>query len=99
MKEYPKPELLESDSDEMKEVFAWLEAENISFWRPSHYQLKVAHINFYPDKGTIHIDGAPRANQQRGFKEFQEMILKYESSKLNSLRIDDRTINSHSGER
>lgn len=99
MKEYPKPELFESDSDVMKEVFAWLETENIPFWRPSRYQLKVAHINFYPDKGTIHIDGTPRANQQRGFKEFQEMILKHETSKLTSLRIDIPTIDTHSDKR
>ncbi len=99
MKDLPKPELFDTDSPAMRETFIWLEAENIPFWRPSRYQLKVAHINFYPDKGTIHIDGAPRANQQRGFKEFREMILKHETSKLTLLRIDDRTIDTHSGKR
>ena len=67
------PTLSDGDTEAMKEAYAWLQRKKIQFIRPSMYQLKIGELNYYPDRGTIQIDGM-RANQERGFGAFKAII-------------------------
>jgi hypothetical protein len=64
----------EHDSDAMRETIDWLEANRVRPLRPTAYQVKVGFINFYPDKGTIQMDGDPRPHAVRGFEEFKRLV-------------------------
>jgi hypothetical protein len=48
------------DSDKMKPAIERLDAERIRYRKTSAFQPKVCPYNFYPDTGTIFMDGAGR---------------------------------------
>lgn len=47
----------DTDTPEMRDAVEWCVANNISFERKSQYQIKVGHLNYYPDRETIQFDG------------------------------------------
>jgi hypothetical protein len=51
----------------------WLFDVKAPFVRTSATPLKVGRFNFYPDKGTIYLDGDRAPLPQRGFHAFQEL--------------------------
>lgn len=57
----------------MAEAVSWLMERNIAVHRPTVYQLKVFEFNFYPDKGTIHIDGR-QALPERGLAGLERLL-------------------------
>ncbi len=64
----------EGDSERM--ISAIEVAVNIvgSFVRPTAYQLKVQNLNFYPDNGTIVIDGASRKLSGQTADDFRKLL-------------------------
>jgi hypothetical protein len=47
------------------EVFAnWAKELRLWYIRPTKYQVKIGDVNYYPDRGTIHVDGESRASER-----------------------------------
>ena len=40
------------------------ESWRLWYIRPTKYQVKIGDVNYYPDKGTIHVDGESRASER-----------------------------------
>lgn len=64
----------DDDTPKMKEAVAWCLANRISFERTSKIQIKVQHLNYYPDPETVHIDGKPKMSNGT-FQLFQNLAL------------------------
>jgi hypothetical protein len=60
------------DSADMKAAVDWCEKTGLGVLRPTFFQLKVGHLNFYPDRGTIWIDG--KETLHGGLPTFQRLI-------------------------
>lgn len=64
----------EDDTPKMQGAIAWCQANGISFERVSKFQLKVQHLNYYPDREVVQFDGKPK--MARGTLElFQRLAL------------------------
>lgn len=50
----------DTDTAKMRETVDWCSANSINFKRVSQYQIKVGHLNYYPDRETIQFDGKPK---------------------------------------
>jgi hypothetical protein len=48
---------LSLNSDPMTTTRHWLDQLNIPYRQTSEYQLKIGHINYYPSRGSIILDG------------------------------------------
>lgn len=64
----------DDDTPKMKEVVAWCLANAITFDRTSKIQLKVQHLNYYPDSETVQFDGRPKMPNGT-FQLFQNLAL------------------------
>ena len=57
------------------EAEAWLRDRNISSRRTSKYQLKIGRrVSFYPNKGTIFVDGEEGARPNTGLGALEEVL-------------------------
>jgi hypothetical protein len=63
----------ENDTLAMNAAIEALEARGVEFFRPHGLQLKIGSINFYPDTGTIMVDGGKKL-QERGLEAFLLMV-------------------------
>lgn len=52
-----------------------LESLGVRYERPSLHQLKIGCINYYPNSGTIHVDGEKRARPGRGKEALKALLL------------------------
>ena len=50
----------DDDTLKMRQAVAWCLENGITFERTSKIQLKVQHLNFYPDSETVQFDGKPK---------------------------------------
>ncbi len=74
--------LYENDSRVMREAIeAILAAGYHDLRRPSRYQLKVGGANFYPERGTVQIDGLKK-QKARGLSEFFRVLRDNKSSAI-----------------
>ncbi|MFY7834831.1 MAG: hypothetical protein ACOVQ0_00935 [Novosphingobium sp.] len=46
-----------TDSPKMRDCIDWCLAQRIDFVRTSPHQIKVQHLNYYPDREAIQFDG------------------------------------------
>ena len=53
-----------------------LRAERVHHKQTSDFQIKVGPYNFYPGKGTIFMDRAPKARPERGLDNFVTLLRK-----------------------
>jgi len=60
----------------MEVALAQLDEEGIHYRRTTEYQLKVGSYSYYPDKGTIFMDGNSKAHTERGLDTFITLIRK-----------------------
>ncbi len=58
----------------MQEAVTTLKRLDISFERPTEFQLKVGDCNFYPGTGTITFDGENQAEKERGLGAFLAIV-------------------------
>ncbi len=70
---HPGPASNEDDTQAMRDALVWLRNKKVAFRRPSKYQLKVGLLNFYPDRGTIQVDGC-RRKEKGGFEVFKQLV-------------------------
>ena len=57
------------------EAEAWLRDRNISSRRTSRYQLKIGRrVSFYPNKGTIFVDGEDEARERTGLAALEAVL-------------------------
>ena len=61
------------DSPEMRAAIDQLESQGVRFIRPTQFQLKIGDINFYPDTGTIQLDGC-EASEERGLPALPQIL-------------------------
>jgi hypothetical protein len=61
------------DSDETRNEIAELLARGFRVSRPTHFQLKIARFNYYPNTGRITIDPCHR-HSKRGFDALIELL-------------------------
>lgn len=64
------------NSPEMNRALQRLAAERIRHAQTSTFQIKVGPFNFYPDRGTIYIDGDQQARPERGLENFIALVAK-----------------------
>lgn len=57
----------------MAVALEWLKENAISYRRPTFYHLKVGKLNFWPDRGTITLDGGA-ALPPGGWEAFKELV-------------------------
>ena len=61
------------------EAEAWLRDRNISSRRTSKYQLKIGRrVSFYPNKGTIFVDGEEGARPNTGLGALEEVLREHD---------------------
>ncbi len=58
------------DSERMTAAIDWIESARLPLIRKTMAQLKIGPLNFYPDKGTFHFEGAP-AGREKGLRAFK----------------------------
>lgn len=58
----------------MEEATTTLARQKIRFVKKTAYQIKVGQFNFYPNKGTIYIDGQKEAQARKGLEEFIKLL-------------------------
>jgi hypothetical protein len=61
------------DTPAMAVALEWLKENAIPFRRPTYYQVKVGILNFWPDRGTITVDGGA-ALAPGGWDAFRELV-------------------------
>lgn len=59
-----QPLRYDTDPPSMREAIDWLLEQKIRFVRPTRYHLKIGRLNFYPQKGSINLDGEPRFSEE-----------------------------------
>jgi hypothetical protein len=70
----------DNDSAAMCEAISWLEQTGWSFYRPTNVQLKIdGDISYYPDRGTIMIDGYNSRCSESGLPALQALLNKRRS--------------------
>lgn len=57
------------DTARMKEALKYFDDRGILFTRKTAWQIKHGKINFYPDRGTIFVDGENGARKETGLQE------------------------------
>ena len=71
----------EDDSAKMTETIDWLKKSGWDFFRPTHSQLKIdGDISFYPDTGTLMLDGYSTRCSESGLGALQELLRERELS-------------------
>lgn len=65
---------LPDDTPAMTAAIRWCLDQNLPVIRCSRFHLKVGKLNFWPDKGSISLDGNYR-HPQKGLAAFQALIL------------------------
>jgi hypothetical protein len=83
----PNPKTKPNDTDEMREAIYFLASDGVNFSRPTHYQLKIGDLSFYPDTGRIFRDGECEAWEQRGLEVFIFHIRKLKKQTGNVVRF------------
>ena len=64
----------DNDTPAMFEAIGWLEQAGWSFYRPTNVQLKIDEdISYYPDRGTIMIDGYNSRCSESGLPALQAL--------------------------
>lgn len=76
----------DDDSPAMCEAISWLERNKWSFYRPTHVQLKIDDVSYYPDRGTIMIDGYGSPSSESGLPALQA-LLDRRRSQLDKFRL------------
>ncbi len=77
----------ENDSAAMCEAISWLQRNKFNFYRPTHVQLKIDEdVSYYPDRGTIMIDGYPTRCSESGLTALQT-LLERRRSQLDRFRL------------
>jgi hypothetical protein len=66
----------DDDTPAMRGFAAWAKGWGLSYIRPTKFQVKIGNVNYYPDKGTVHVDGESRASER--FLDGLEKILRRE---------------------
>ena len=65
----------DNDRPAMCEAISWLERNKWGFYRPTNIQLKIdGDISYYPDRGTIMIDGYPSRCSESGLSALQALL-------------------------
>jgi hypothetical protein len=65
----------DNDSPAMCETISWLEQTRWSFYRPTNVQLKIDDdVSYYPDRGTIMIDGYSSRCSESGLAALQDLL-------------------------
>lgn len=62
-----------SDRFEMTKAIEWCQSKNIPIRRQTTFQLKIGPINFFPNKGTVHVDEIGTLTE-RGLEVFQALL-------------------------
>lgn len=77
----------DNDSPAMCEAIDWLERNKWSFYRPTNVQLKINDdVSYYPDRGTIMIDGYGSRCSDSGLPALQA-LLNRRRSQLDKFRL------------
>lgn len=72
----PKAKKQVADEQAMKNAKQWLEERKIPYLTPSQYQLKIGPINFYPQRGSITIDGVEGKCKEKGLEGLRSILLR-----------------------
>jgi hypothetical protein len=65
----------DNDTPAMCEAIVWLEQAGWTFYRPTNVQLKIDEdISYYPDRGTIMIDGYCSRCSESGLPALQALL-------------------------
>jgi hypothetical protein len=54
----------DDDTPAMRSFANWAKELRLWYIRPAKYQVKIGDVNYYPDRGTIHVDGESRASER-----------------------------------
>lgn len=73
----------QDQEDKMHEARAYLDDERVRYTQPSEHHLKVGPYNFWPNSGTIYLDGAKSKEPERGLQRFVEIIRKLKERNAN----------------
>jgi len=65
---------MDSDTEAMARAIGQLNAARIRFCRPTRFQLKIGNVNYYPDRGTIYIDGEAEPERERGINSLLDRV-------------------------
>lgn len=57
----------------MTQAIAWCQSKNIAIRRQTTFQLKIGPINFFPNKGTVHVDEIGTLTEH-GLEVFQALL-------------------------
>ncbi|UGA43020.1 hypothetical protein HU230_0032820 [Bradyrhizobium quebecense] len=88
------------NSDEMNSAIKRLTALGIRHQQTSPFQIKVGPYNFYPNKGTIYLDGAKTALTERGLEKFLTILNNVRTlNKSDSKRASSNKFALHEEER
>lgn len=71
---FPTHRALDGDTAEMAQAIRLLNEAAISFSRPTRFQLKIGSANYYPDRGTIYLDGEAKPERERGIKALLDRV-------------------------
>jgi|tagenome__1003787_1003787.scaffolds.fasta_scaffold20708056_3 hypothetical protein len=67
---------------------AWLRKRNLRFDQKTLYQLKIERdVSYYPNKGTIFVDGEIAAQDERGLRGLEQVLIELGYLKPNSLPL------------
>lgn len=68
------PPVMPGDSARFREAVSWCQDNGITFERVSERQIKVQHLNYYPDRETVQFDGRTKIPQGT-FELFKRLAL------------------------
>jgi hypothetical protein len=71
----PLPLRLPDDTVAFNNANDLLESLGVRYKRTSAHQLKIGHINYFPNTGSIHVDGERGARPQRGKDALRALLL------------------------
>jgi hypothetical protein len=59
----------------MAEALAWLRTRGLRVKQPTPFQIKVADVSYYPERGTIFVDGEKRRRPETGLAALEKLLI------------------------
>jgi hypothetical protein len=64
-------------SDPMTTARQWLDERHVAYRQTSEYQLKIGHINYYPSRGSIILDGQKTKHPGTGLDALAKLLAEF----------------------
>ena len=71
----PLPKRMSDDTVAFNNANDLLETLGVAYTRPSPTALKIGIVNYFPNTGTIHLDGHSKPSPKRGKDALRELLL------------------------